>query len=175
MVDRVGLAGGHADVDAVAVLARQRVGQVAFGPATRHPDRLWRVVRAGEDAALLKVGHRSRVVPGAHERRLYDGGRDAHVGRNVVIVKRRAGRLADVAEQAALPLVDVVAQRTRHSAPTDRVLRSEGVQVVDDVASRACCALVHRVLRNGRHDVVVIKVKALVAELHEPAACPRGV
>ena len=109
--DRVGLACCHAERDAVGVLDRDVVRDVALGSRSRHPHRLRRVRRAGKHAALLEVTDRTGVVPGRCEHRVNDGRSDAHIRTDIVVRERGQVRLPDEAVQAVLALVDVVARR----------------------------------------------------------------
>ena len=174
MPDRVGLSSRDAEVDAVGVLRRERVGHVALGSGARHPHRLRRVVGAGEHSALLEVGHRSGVVAARVEYRLDDGRRDPHVRSDVVVLERGRRGLPNVSVKPGLPLVHVVADRPADSSPGDGVLRAGGRKVVHHVARCACLALVDSVRRDGGDDVVVVGVERLRAELNEPVRRVRG-
>ena len=129
MPDRVRLARCHPERDGIVVLGRQRVRQVRLGARARHPQVLRRIERASEDATLLEVGHRARVVSRAAEGVELDRRCAADVCRDVVVLKAQAIGLPDVAEEAGRLLIDVVPLRARHRRPGDCVVGAVEQQV----------------------------------------------
>ena len=131
--DAVCLTRGHPETDRVVVARGQRVRQVGLGARAGEPKVLGLVGRAGKRPALLVIGHGAGVVTCTRKRVVDLLGGLGQVGGDVVVLERQPVGLADVAVQAVVLLVDVVAQGAGDRRPVHRVERAGLQQVVGDV------------------------------------------
>ena len=167
VLDRVVLARGDLDVDAVGVEQRSVVDHGTLGSRLREPHRLRCRVRAGEHAALLVVGDRSRVLRVQSDVVVRE--RHAEIRRDVVVLERCTRRRPDQgSDESGRFLVDAVRGSSGYCRPRKKVVRTRNVEIVEH-GSQIDVRTLAAVCRDRRHAVRLLRVRSR-SRLHIAAA-----